>query len=81
MMTPTIRPTNIDIQNLFHFTNTEKHKDNDNTKFSNYNLIDFIFRTDINANFSDYDIHEKVYYNNPIFLNFCSLQCLADYKI
>ncbi len=46
----------------------------------NYSLIDFIFRTDINNEFSDYDKVEKVYYNNPIFLMLVYIDLIQKYQ-
>ncbi len=46
----------------------------------NYHLIDFIFRTDINEKFNDYDKNDKVYYNNPIFLMLVYIDLIQKYK-
>lgn len=46
----------------------------------NYTLLDFIFRTDINNQFSDYDLNDKVYYNNPIFLMLVYIDLIQKYQ-
>ncbi len=46
----------------------------------NYTLIDFIFKNNINMDFSDYDKNDKVYYNNPIFLMLVYIDLIQKYK-